>query len=185
MATFNFNGSKSKTKAFDPTVDILNISNMSAAGVSVKDVSGGVKITDLSTGNSITLTGTSMSLTRLSTVNVVFADGSKLLIGDNSPASFDDFGNNLLGGTGDDLILGLGGNDNITAGAGDDIAKGGTGNDSILGSAGDDKLKGNVGDDTLVGGTGNDTLKGGGGNAREKERVTGGFEQRVGAHERE
>ena len=38
MATFNFDGTTTKTKAFDPFVDVLNIDLLSAAGTSVKDI---------------------------------------------------------------------------------------------------------------------------------------------------
>ena len=61
MATINFDGTKNKIKAFDPFVDVLTISGMSAAGSSVKDTADGVKITDLVTGNWIILTDTTMN----------------------------------------------------------------------------------------------------------------------------
>ncbi len=61
----------------------------------------------------------------------------------------------LLGGSGDDSIIG---------GANNDIALGGSGNDSIFGGAGNDSLLGEAGNDTIDGGNGLNTLMGGLGN---------------------
>lgn len=63
----------------------------------------------------------------------------------------------MLGGVGDDVLLGLGGDDHINGGAGDDIILGGAGNDVLAGGDGDDTLLGGAGSNYLYGGAGNDT----------------------------
>ncbi len=67
----------------------------------------------------------------------------------------------LIGGAGDDTIVGNDdGNDTLFGGAGDDTIVGNDdGNDTIYGGAGDDTIVGNDdGNDTLFGGAGDDTL---------------------------
>ncbi|MBD0311519.1 MAG: peptidylprolyl isomerase, partial [Microcoleus sp. T3-bin5] len=79
----------------------------------------------------------------------------------------------VVGGSGNDRILGAPtgdaingsqGNDTLTGEAGDDFLRGGKGNDSISGGAGNDIINGNLGDDNLNGDAGNDFLRGGRGN---------------------
>jgi Ca2+-binding RTX toxin-like protein len=78
------------------------------------------------------------------------------------------------GTTGDDLILGTGGNDTggnqlkgsggndcLVGGGGADILSGGKGFDVLVGGAGDDTLNGGQDDDILLGGSGDDDLDGG------------------------
>ncbi|WBU62182.1 Hint domain-containing protein [Paracoccus albus] len=76
------------------------------------------------------------------------------------------------GGTGNDLIKGLEGDDSIQGGDGLDTIEGGVGSDKLLGGAqndlvyggvGDDSILGDVGDDTLYGGADDDTIRGGDG----------------------
>lgn len=80
----------------------------------------------------------------------------------------------ILGGSGDDTVIGLGigaffnaalndGNDIFTGKAGFDHVDGGNGRDTLTGGAGDDVLVGGTGNDTLSGGIGNDVLTGGAG----------------------
>ena len=71
--------------------------------------------------------------------------------------------NKLSGGEGDDTIDGRGGDDTLDGGAGDDTLTGGAGDDTLTGGAGDDTLDGGDGIDTLDGGDGDDTLIGGDG----------------------
>lgn len=82
----------------------------------------------------------------------------------------DDRGNDIEGGTGDNLIRGLGGNDVIIARAGhdlvygddgDDYIEGNLGFDTLRGGRGDDRIFGQKDDDVLHGGAGEDTLNGG------------------------
>ncbi len=81
--------------------------------------------------------------------------------------------NTLNGGSTNDSLFGLGGNDNINGQQGDDILDGGTGdddingqqgNDYLYGGDGDDKLQGQPGNDAIYGGAGNDDISGGTGN---------------------
>ncbi|MBW4662147.1 MAG: hypothetical protein KME15_26125 [Drouetiella hepatica Uher 2000/2452] len=80
--------------------------------------------------------------------------------------------NSLNGGSGNDVILGLAGDDRISGGRGNDVLLGGQnndqvfggqGNDFLLGEEGNDQLQGDQGRDFLDGGTGNDSLLGGDG----------------------
>jgi Ca2+-binding RTX toxin-like protein len=70
----------------------------------------------------------------------------------------------LRGGCGDDTLLGGAGMDLLEGGWGNDVLCGGEGSDLILGMNGNDVLSGDAGDDILLGGNGNDTLMGGDGN---------------------
>jgi len=162
MATINFNGTVSKVKTFDPNVDILNIDLLSAAEVTVQDTANGVVLSYNAGGTSITLTGVTKD--QLGSSNVVFTDGSLLRIGDNGPLQFDHLGNVITGGSGDDRLLGLDGDDTISGGAGDDKIKGNKDDDVLSGDGGDDQIKGGAGDDIGFGGSGDDELFGGAGN---------------------
>ncbi|UWQ19695.1 calcium-binding protein (plasmid) [Jannaschia sp. M317] len=78
----------------------------------------------------------------------------------------DDGSDRLIGGLGNDTLLGgrEGDADDlrdvIFGGAGDDSIDGGYGNDELRGDAGNDQIAGGFGADTVIGGTGNDTLTG-------------------------
>jgi hypothetical protein len=76
----------------------------------------------------------------------------------------------LSGGRGPDVFLGLGGDDEFQGsigkdracgGPGDDLLIAGPGNDRFWGDAGNDRVKGESGDDLLSGGQGRDRLAGG------------------------
>lgn len=73
----------------------------------------------------------------------------------------DDLIEGLDGLTGNDLILGGPGNDTILGKRGDDVIRGGSGNDVILGDKGDDEIYGGSGNDDLFGDAGKDKLHGG------------------------
>ena len=62
----------------------------------------------------------------------------------------------INGGRGNDVIMGLGGDDRLNGAAGNDTLYGGTGNDRLKGGTGNDTLWGGGGTDTLIGGKGND-----------------------------
>ena len=72
----------------------------------------------------------------------------------------------LLGGAGDDTLEGGAGDDTLEGGEGVDRLSGGAGSDDLLGGAGNDRLEGGAGTDWLYGGAGNDRLEGGDGNDR-------------------
>ncbi len=68
---------------------------------------------------------------------------------------------NVLGGYGNDLIIGNSLNNELDGGEGDDTLNGGAGNDTLIGDAGNDSLIGGTGNDVFWGGLGADTLDGG------------------------
>ncbi|MBE9187735.1 peptidylprolyl isomerase [Microcoleus sp. LEGE 07076] len=76
----------------------------------------------------------------------------------------------IVGSAIDDAINGSQGNDTVTGEAGDDFLRGGKGNDSISGGVGSDIINGNLGDDTVTGDAGNDFLRGG----KENDVLIGG-----------
>jgi Ca2+-binding RTX toxin-like protein len=69
----------------------------------------------------------------------------------------------VIGGAGDDVLIGTDGNDWMSGGAGHDVAFGGAGNDWMSGGAGRDQLSGGTGDDQIYGGADEDVLDGGDG----------------------
>jgi len=73
------------------------------------------------------------------------------------------------GGSGNDILCGLGGADTLIGGSGSDQLIGdlgvagdqtGAGDDLLIGGSGNDGLYGDIGDDVLDGGSGNDFLSG-------------------------
>ena len=133
---------------FNPAVDVLRFDDdtISAADVSI-DSNDLLTVAILSYGGK-TVTIQMNPLATTST-NVTFADGSMLLVGDNTTGTVnDDAANTLVGGSGDDQLLGLGGADSLVGGAGNDVF-------TMYGSS-----------DTVGGGVwGNDTINGGSGGA--------------------
>ena len=78
------------------------------------------------------------------------SDDETILLRTDSGAS-----STIAGGSLDEIVYALGGNDIVTGGGGDDV---------LFGQAGTDNLSGGDGADVLVGGTGNDVISGGAGN---------------------
>lgn len=72
-------------------------------------------------------------------------------------------GNYIHGGSGANVLNGLGGDDTLSGMAGHDTLNGGDGDDYMEGGANNDTLNGGDGIDYLDGGAGNDYLDGGGG----------------------
>lgn len=64
---------------------------------------------------------------------------------------------NIVGGKGNDTLIGNDSSNKIEGGKGNDTIKGGKGNDEVIGEEGDDNLKGDRGNDKLNGGIGNNT----------------------------
>lgn len=86
----------------------------------------------------------------------------------------------IEGRLGNDVINGSTGNDTLDGGEGNDTAIGNDGNDTIAGGLGNDDLQGSGGNDTLSGGDGNDNLNGGGDNdtlngGAGNDTITGGL----------
>lgn len=69
---------------------------------------------------------------------------------------------NVLAGSGADLVTGNDANNLIQGFASNDTVYGGIGNDTIEGGAGNDQMFGGFGFDTIYGGEGNDSIEGGG-----------------------
>jgi Ca2+-binding RTX toxin-like protein len=70
----------------------------------------------------------------------------------------------VVGGSGDDTLLGDAKVNVLAGGPGNDRVAGAEGDDELAGEEGNDNLSGDVGNDTLFGGDGNDTLFGAAGN---------------------
>ncbi len=87
---------------------------------------------------------------------LIGGEGNDTLIG----AKGNDF---LSGDAGNDTLIGNNGDDSLSGGEGNDVLIGGSGDDQVSGDEGHDELHGNAGHDALVGGLGNDLLFGGGG----------------------
>lgn len=92
-----------------------------------------------------------------------FADGTEIRIGDITSFIIGGDGDDVLIGTaGNDFVYGGGGNDAILLFGGDDIGNGGAGNDMVAGHEGRDLLIGGLGVDQLIGGKDKDVLSGDG-----------------------
>jgi Ca2+-binding RTX toxin-like protein len=87
------------------------------------------------------------------------AGNDKLVVDSNVTASV-----HANGGSGNDLMIGGGGNDHLSGGSGNDAIYGRGGNDDISGGSGNDWLSGGNGNDVIRGGSGNDVQFGGNGN---------------------
>ena len=124
MAVFRFSAlSDGQSLVFNPNADVLNFdqTTVAAADLRVTQVGSNIRIDVVSgtqAGKDVTLQN--MSPLQLATTNVTFADGSKLLFGDNSTAQNDNLANSLTGTAGNDLLQGFGGADTMNGGAGND-----------------------------------------------------------------
>lgn len=67
----------------------------------------------------------------------------------------------IYGGSGNDFIQALDGDNYIEGGAGNDVISTGNDSDRVYGGSGTDNIKTEDGDDTVYGGTGNDRIDGG------------------------
>ena len=85
-------------------------------------------------------------------MGVIFGTaGDDNLIGNDTEPSSIDYGDIILGYSGDDTIEGLKGNDTLQGWNGKDLLDGGEGDDEVDGGLGNDTLSGGDGDDTLIG----------------------------------
>jgi D-alanyl-D-alanine carboxypeptidase len=98
----------------------------------------------------------------LTTANVKFADGSVLVVGDNSRGTSGDRAGNVID-IEHQFARAAGANNQILGLDGNDVLSGGRGADRILGGSGNDRIDGRDGDDLLADGAGNDLVRGGGG----------------------
>jgi Ca2+-binding RTX toxin-like protein len=156
MAVYQFSAlSDGQAIDFVPTADVLRFdqSVIAAADLRFTAVGGDTRIEVVSgsfAGKDVLLLDTTPL--QISETNVTFADGSKLLIGNQRSSTTDDnSANSLVGTSGRDHLAGLGGNDTLSGLAGDDVMHGGAGNDTFaLGAA--------YGNDVIDGGAGNDRV---------------------------
>lgn len=183
MATFKYSAITSFpfTTAF--TVDDIfsfDLDTISAASItSIITASGNTTFTI--PGGNIVLTG--FDIKSIDASKFIFADGSKLLIGDTTIDSTNDtlIDNTIVSGLFDDYIDGVSGVDTasyasaisavtVTLTAGSGVSTGGAGEDKLLnidnliGSIYNDTLNGDINANRLDGGLGVDTLVGGDGN---------------------
>ena len=140
MATILFSSiTNGSTVAFNPASDILSFDSptFSAAwlGLSYAGDYTGISLTAGAITCNLTAT---VNLASLTTGNVIFAEGSRLIVGDDSSSGNDLLANTLIGSTGHDQLLGLSGNDTLAGGAGNDVLNGGTGADLLKGGLGND-----------------------------------------------
>jgi len=123
MATILFSSlSNNQTIAFDPLNDVLSIddSGLSAALLTL-DYAADYTWNGFTLGGKTLFFGNSVNLARVTTGNVIFADNSWLLVGDNTTGTAGDASANTLIATAQsDYLMGLGGADTLMGGAGDD-----------------------------------------------------------------
>jgi len=157
------------------TGGLTNDTLIGGAGDDVMATGGGSD-TMMGMGGNDSLTGTGMH---------TFLGGG---VGDDTIVGLAEFGDQMGGGAGNDLILmsdgqvmggirfshshanGGSGQDSIAGGLAGDVAHGGNGDDVLAGHEGDDQLEGGNGADSIDGGSQNDSLAGGG----DKDQVAGG-----------
>src|SRR5688572_15381367 len=112
---------------FDPESDRLHFDDatISAAAVELWFSTGGGAAEGFEDpefiygGKHVLLFAQALAIT---TANVTFADGSRMVIGDDTTGTENDrAANTLNGGSGNDLLIGAGGADNMIGGDGDDV----------------------------------------------------------------
>src|SRR4051812_8302310 len=123
MAVTNFSAlANGQAISFDPNADVLNFDQtaISAANLDFTAQGANVLVSVLSgTDAGKTVVLNNVTPLQLATSNVHFANGSALLVGDNSTSTAgDDAANSISGTAGNDLIKGFGGNDSIFANSG-------------------------------------------------------------------
>jgi trimeric autotransporter adhesin len=129
VAVFQFSAlSDGQAISFDPAVDVLNFDQTALAAADIHVITQGanVQLADPSSLKDVTLLNVNQF--QLTTTNITFADGSRLVFGDNSTAQNDNADNSLTGTEGRDLLVGFGGADTMN---------GGSGNDTYIVGAGD------------------------------------------------
>ncbi|MDD2545382.1 MAG: DUF4214 domain-containing protein [Burkholderiaceae bacterium] len=148
--------------------------------------SGTVTITDLTTGDDLQVrfevatviaNGITTFVADSVTSNVGTATLRTLSTADatiNVSAAVGSNGFTLVGGDGNDTLIGTSNADSMTGGAGNDVLDGGAGADTITGGAGADVLDGGAGSDTLVYASSAEFLTGTAGSRTVEDSVTGG-----------
>src|SRR5262245_13210646 len=135
MATYQFSAlADGQTISFNPGVDVLRFDQTAIAAALVGIAAEGANLRVRVGEKDVLLTN--VSLTQITTTNVTFADGSRLLVGDAAA-------NSLTGTAGNDQLIGLGGADTLNGGAGNDVYVASTG-DVISDSGGVDTVYSDV-----------------------------------------
>jgi Ca2+-binding RTX toxin-like protein len=146
VATYQFSAlADGQAISFSPNADILNFDQTAIAAADLRAVVEGanLRITVVNgahAGKDVLLNN--VSPLQLTIGNVTFADGSRLIFGDNTTGTGADSGaNNISGTAGRDYLVGFGGNDTLGGGSGgDDWLEGGAGNDRLAGGSGKDSF---------------------------------------------
>ncbi|SFK43952.1 protein of unknown function [Nitrosomonas aestuarii] len=139
-----------------PTIDTYQIPGLPII-ITGSNISGDgkqaliVDATNLPTGTIVQLDNVAFAAI-IGAVRVVGGAGENFVMGNDANqfivlGADDDI---LLGGGGDDTIGSLGGNDKVSGDAGNDKIFGGAGHDILTGGTGDDVLNGGIGFDTAV-----------------------------------
>lgn len=133
MTTYSFSTlSYNQNIPFDPLRDVLLFdTGIRPAELLINSTASGVQFS--AGGKSIVLANISLDDLGVSSLtsarNVQFTSPGVLLVGEGTTGHDGDLANPILGGTGDDALVGLGGNDTLDGGAGGDLMVGGLGND--------------------------------------------------------
>lgn len=106
---------------------------------------------DLETASTGGTSGENDALSQI--YDIIGGSGNDTLIGDDNTSR-------ISGGDGVDSIVGNGGNDTLDGGPGNDIIRAGDGADSIGGGTGNDVIAAGNGDDIMDGGSGADSMTG-------------------------
>ncbi len=141
-------------------------------------------------GGAVSVTGGTPTVANTSLISIFGQGGDDTIVIDESNGAmpraqiFGGGGNdNLISGSGNDMLFGQAGNDTLLGKGGNDLLFGGEGNDTLTGGDGDDQMFGEGGNDRMIwnpgddsdlmeGGAGTDTAEMNGGNGSETFTVT-------------
>ncbi|HYC44051.1 MAG TPA: calcium-binding protein [Burkholderiales bacterium] len=146
MAVFRWSTETGPISPFNFTGDVLRFDNLAISANSVLVQSVDANNTRFSFGGKSLVVA--IPTYAITTTNVIFDNGSQLWVGDNEPSpAFDNTGGTLVGGAGNDQLLGDAGGYNLSGGGGNDLLIGGNDPDTLDGGTGNDRMFGGPGDD--------------------------------------
>ncbi|WP_200154030.1 beta strand repeat-containing protein [Chromatium okenii] len=131
MATFMFNTiTNGQVITFNPVTDVFQFDNPAINAGLGSITAVGNNLNFVYPGKSFSLMN--VSLGQLTSKNITFTSGSKLLVGDDTTNTINDNSSNTLfsGGTQPDLLYGMGGDDTLDGGSNADVMIGGDGADT-------------------------------------------------------